>query len=101
VIPISSSFGGLAVVVLDRPNLVPSFRGLPAPRVPRILFHLQQELSCSPLGTNSDLSRHILHVEIASQFCVGSNSFRFIADFLCFIDTMSGSNGFSGSIVAD
>jgi hypothetical protein len=58
-------------------------------------------LTCPPLGSNPDLSSHVLHVEVASQFCIRSNGFRFVADFLSLIDTMSGSNRLASGVVTD
>jgi hypothetical protein len=42
-----------------------------------------------------------LHVEVASQFGIGSDRFRFVADFLGFINAVGECNGFASSVIAE
>ena len=49
----------------------------------------------------SGFGSHILHVKIARQLCVSSDGFRFVADFLRLIYTMSGGNRLAGGVISD
>ena len=64
-------------------------------------LHTDQQLARPTLGSNPDLGCHILHVEIARQFSVGSDCFCFVANFLRFIHPISGSDGAAGSVVSN
>ena len=43
----------------------------------------------------------VLQFEVASQFGVGSDCFRFVADFLRLVNAMGGGNRLASSVISD